>query len=70
MSKRLVEKFIGQGDPGNDAAVTRFFDNMKTEPRLLFSIDVTHWRAIDARLSGASGEPRLKAQSLITFKNR
>ena len=64
VSKRLVEKFIGQGDPGNEAAVARFFDNMKTEPRLLFSIEVTHWRAIDMRVyRGKRSDRDFQAQS-------
>jgi len=59
-----VEKFIGQGDPGNEAAVARFFDNMKTEPRLLFSIEVTHWRAIDMRVyRGKRADRDFQAQS-------
>ena len=50
MSRRLAEKYVGQGIAANAAAVDRFFDNMRTEPRLLFSLQVTHWRAIDMRV--------------------
>lgn len=38
VSRRLVEKYVGRGDPGNDAAVAAFFANMQTEPRLLFRL--------------------------------
>ncbi len=46
-SRRLVEKYVGRGDPANAAAVEAFFANMQTEPRMLFRLDPGVWRAID-----------------------
>ena len=46
-SRRLVEKYVGRGDPANVAAVEAFFANMQTEPRMLFRLDPEVWRAID-----------------------
>lgn len=50
ISRQLAEKYVGRQDPDNDAAVTSFFNNMKTEPRLLFCIKPETWRAIDMRV--------------------
>ncbi len=50
MSRRLAEKYVGKKDPANAAAVDKFFDNMRTEPRLLFRIKPSVWRAIDMRV--------------------
>lgn len=47
MSQRLAEKYVGRGDPANASRVAAFVANMKTEPRLLFKIAPTVWRAID-----------------------
>jgi PPOX class probable F420-dependent enzyme len=47
ISRRLVEKYVGRGDPANAASVEAFFANMRTEPRLLFRLDPDVWRAID-----------------------
>lgn len=47
ISRRLAEKYVGRGDPSNDQAVEAFFANMKTEPRLLYKLVPTVWRAID-----------------------
>jgi PPOX class probable F420-dependent enzyme len=49
MSRRLADKYVGLGDPGNTAAVDAFFANMRTEPRVLFKLQPQHWRAIDMR---------------------
>jgi hypothetical protein len=38
ISRLLVEKYVGRGDPANDAAVEAFLANMATEPRLLFRL--------------------------------
>jgi len=50
ISHRLAQKYIGRDDPANDAAVERFFDNMRTEPRLLFRLKPDVIRAIDMRV--------------------
>lgn len=50
ISRRLAEKYVGRGDPGNAAAVDAFFANMQTEPRLLVRITPEVWRAIDMRV--------------------
>ena len=47
ISRRLAEKYIGRGDPGNAGAVDQFFSGMRTEPRLLFRLDPEVERAID-----------------------
>ena len=49
MSRQLAEKYLGQHNRLNAKAVDRFFSNMKTEPRLLFKLTPTNWRAIDMR---------------------
>ena len=50
ISRRLVEKYVGRGDPANAAAVDAFFANMQTEPRLLIRVTPENWRAIDMRV--------------------
>ncbi len=50
MSRRLVEKYVGKGDPANNDKVDRFFKNMQTEPRLLFRVTPETSRAIDMRV--------------------
>ena len=50
ISRRLAEKYVGASNPEEPEAVDRFFDNMKTEPRLLFKITPEVWRAIDMRV--------------------
>jgi PPOX class probable F420-dependent enzyme len=47
ISRLLAEKYVGRGDPSRADAVDRFFDNMRTEPRLLFRLQPEVWRAID-----------------------
>lgn len=47
ISRLLVEKYVGRDDPANAEAVEKFFDNMKTEPRLLFRLTPEVTRAID-----------------------
>ena len=47
VSRMLVEKYVGRGDAANAASVDRFFENMRTEPRLLFRLDPQVWRAVD-----------------------
>jgi hypothetical protein len=50
ISRELAEKYVGRGDPANAPAVDAFFDNMKTEPRLLFRLVPEVTRAIDMRV--------------------
>ena len=50
MSRLLAEKYVGRKDPANDRACASFFDNMRTEPRLLFRITPDVWRAIDTQV--------------------
>lgn len=50
MSRGLAEKYVGRRDPGNKEAVDKFFDNMKTEPRMLFRMRPSVVRAIDMRV--------------------
>ena len=50
VSRRLAEKYVGQNNPNNSEAVDRFFDNMRTEPRLLFKLTPSVFRAIDMRV--------------------
>jgi len=50
VSRRLAEKYVGRGDPANDEAVDRFFEEMQTEPRLLCRLDPAGWRAIGMRV--------------------
>lgn len=48
ISRELVEKEIGRGDPGRIPAVESFLANMRTEPRVLFGLVPSSVRAIDA----------------------
>jgi hypothetical protein len=50
IARKLAEKYVGRGDPANDAAVDSFFANMQTEPRLLFRLRPSTIRAIDMRV--------------------
>jgi len=50
ISRKLVEKYIGLGDPARGAQVEAFFTNMQTEHRLLFELVPEVRRAIDMRV--------------------
>ena len=50
VSRQLVDKYVGRGDPHNAAAAQAFFDNMRTEPRMLFAMQPQVLRAIDMRV--------------------
>jgi hypothetical protein len=54
ISRLLVEKYVGRGDPANEGAVDAFFANLLTEPRLLFRLPLDDranaLRAIDLRV--------------------
>ncbi len=49
-SRALAEKYVGQNNSANAAAVDKFFANMQTEPRMLFKLTPDVWRAIDMRV--------------------
>jgi PPOX class probable F420-dependent enzyme len=66
ISKLLVEKYVGRGDPANHDAVEAFFANMRTEPRLLFRLAPEQRpnaiRAIDLRVyRGKRGDREFQA---------
>ncbi len=64
ISRRLAEKYVGRVDPGNAAAVDRFFANMQTEPRMLFRLTPVVWRAIDMRVyRGKRADREYQAES-------
>ena len=54
ISRLLVEKYLGRGDPAKKGAVEAFFTNLQTEPRLLFQLRpqsrANSLRAIDLRV--------------------
>ncbi len=50
VSRRLAEKYVSAANPEQPEAVDRFFENMQTEPRLLFRLTPETWRAIDMRV--------------------
>jgi PPOX class probable F420-dependent enzyme len=63
ISRELAEKYVGRRDPARVADVDRFFDNMQTEPRLLFRITPSVWRAIDMRVyRGKRGDREFQAR--------
>lgn len=50
ISRSLVEKYVGLGDPARDRAVEDFVAQMRTEHRLLFELVPEVRRAIDMRV--------------------
>lgn len=50
ITRELVEKYVGRGDPARQPQVEAFFANMRTEPRLLFRLRPMVRRAIDMRV--------------------
>jgi Pyridoxamine 5'-phosphate oxidase len=50
ISRLLVQKYVGLGDPARARAVDDFFTNMQTEHRLLFELVPEVRRAIDMRV--------------------
>jgi len=50
ISRLLVEKYVGLGDPAKNSAVEAFVANMQTEHRLLFELVPEASRAIDMRV--------------------
>lgn len=63
IARLLSEKFVGRGDPANAEAVDKFFDNMLTEPRMLFRVEPEVWRAIDMSVyQGKRADREFQAQ--------
>ena len=63
ISRQLAEKYVGRNDPANAEAVDAFFDNMRTEPRMLFRFTPQVWRAIDMRVyRGKRADREFQAQ--------
>ena len=50
LSRLLVEKYVGLGNPSRATAVDDFVANMQTEHRLLFELVPEVRRAIDMRV--------------------
>jgi PPOX class probable F420-dependent enzyme len=62
-SHRLAVKYVGRGDP-DSPRVAPFFENMRTEPRLLFRVTPQVWRAIDMRVyQGKRGDREYQARA-------
>ena len=51
--RRIVEKYVGRGDPANDEAVEGYLTMMKSEVRMLFKVTPHRWRAVDLSELGA-----------------
>jgi hypothetical protein len=63
ISRLLVEKYVGLGDPNRTDAVRAFFANMQTEHRLLFELVPEVRRAIDMRVyRGKRADREFQAQ--------
>ena len=45
--RRLVEKYVGRGDPVNDEAVEQYMESTRSITPMLFKVTPTRWRAID-----------------------
>ena len=45
--RRLVEKYVGRGDPANDAAVEQYMESTRSMTPMLFKATPNRWRAID-----------------------
>ena len=45
--RRLVEKYVGRGDPANDEAVDQYMESTQSMTPVLFKVTPTRWRAID-----------------------
>lgn len=58
ISRKLAEKYVGRGDPANAEAVDAFFENMQTEPRMLFRMQPEVWRTIDLTVYRGKREDR------------
>ena len=45
--RRLVERYVGRGDPANDEAIEQYMDSTRSITPLLFRVTPSRWRAID-----------------------
>ena len=45
--RRLVEKYVGRGDPANAEAVDQYMNSTRSMSPVLFKVTPTAWRAID-----------------------
>ena len=45
--RRLVEKYVGRGDPANDEAVEQYMETTRSMTPILFKVTPSRWRAID-----------------------
>ena len=45
--RRLVEKYVGRGDPANDEAVDQYMESTQSMMPILFKVTPSRWRAID-----------------------
>ncbi|MEM7018298.1 MAG: pyridoxamine 5'-phosphate oxidase family protein [Pseudomonadota bacterium] len=70
ISRHLAEKYVGSREPDNPAAVDRFFNNMKTEPRLLFRLQPKVWRTIDMRVYRGKKADRLYQEAQAEGKDQ
>ncbi len=52
--RRIIEKYVGRGDPANDDAVDRYLTMMHSEVRMLFKVTPHRWRAVDLSELGAA----------------
>ncbi len=55
--RRLVEKYVGRGDPANDVAVERYMESTRSMTPMLFKVTPTRWRAIDLSEFEAGQDP-------------
>ncbi|MCY3567232.1 MAG: pyridoxamine 5'-phosphate oxidase family protein [Chloroflexi bacterium] len=47
LMRRVVEKYVGRGDPANDEMVERYLEMTGSITQLHFKLTPTRWRAID-----------------------
>lgn len=45
--RRLVEKYVGRGDPANEAEVEGYLDTTRSMSPILFKVTPKQWRTID-----------------------
>ena len=45
--RRLVERYVGRGDPANDEAVEQYMESSRSMTPMVFKVTPKQWRAID-----------------------
>ena len=45
--RRLVERYVGRGDPANDEAVEQYMESTRSMSPILFKVTPSRWRAVD-----------------------